>query len=364
MKSPVNHADEMGILMHLKKHEVFVSGQDGYHTYRIPALVRAGNGDLLALCEARLDSQRDDGKIDLVLKRSSNGGQTWGALERICGEAGNTTIGNPVPIVDRVGGIHLIFCRNNIEAVLYSRSDDHGRSWSAPRKISDALALEAVFCFPVQRFGTGPCHGIQLRSGRLVVPIWMKQGASDHYQEGTFRAALLLSDDGGVTWRAGGLSVTGANESAVAELDDGTLIMNSRSMAQPAGYRIVARSRDGGETFAEIVTDTTLICPNCQGSLLLRDDGTLFFCNPAVRNPEVSYQGELRRQLTLRMSRDGGRTWSGECEVEHGPAGYSDLCVVDDGLIGILFEYGKSDYRERIGFASCNPVLERGTNVI
>jgi hypothetical protein len=356
MKSTENHAVETGVLVYLKKHEVFVSGQDGYHTYRIPALVRAGNGDLLAMCEARRDSERDDGKIDLVLKRSSDGGRTWGALERIYGEAGNKTIGNPVPIVDRVGGIHLIFCRNNIEAVLYSRSDDHGRSWSTPRKISDAPALEAMFGFPVQRFGTGPCHGIQLRNGRLVVPIWMKQGASHHYQEGTFRAAVLWSDDGGGTWRAGGLSAAGANESAVAELADGTLIMNSRSMAQPAGYRIVARSLDGGETFATVTTDTTLICPNCQGSLLAREDGTLFFCNPAVRNPEVSYRGDLRRELTLRMSRDGGQTWPEVCEIEHGPAGYSDLCVIDAGLIGVLYEYGQSDYRERIGFACCNLV--------
>ena len=339
--------------MQLKKHDVFVSGQEGYHTYRIPALVRAGNGDLLAMCEARRDSAGDAGKIDLVLKRSGDGGGSWGAQERIYGEAGNTTIGNPVPIVDRAGAIHLVFCRNNREAVLYSRSEDHGRSWSVPRKRVDAPMLEEMFGFPVQRFGTGPGHGLTLRSGRLVVPIWMKQGASFHYQEGTFRAAVLLSDNGGATWRAGGLSVMGANESAVAELADGTLIMSSRSMAVPVGYRMVARSHDGGETFAAVAADTILICPNCQGSLLSRDDGALFFCNPAVRNPEVSYRAELRRELTLRRSRDGGQTWPEACEIEHGPAGYSDLCVMDGGWIGALYEYGEVDYMARIGFASC-----------
>ena len=331
---------------------VFQSGSDGYHTYRIPALVSAANGDMLAICEARRDSARDEGKIDLVLKRSSDDGQTWGKLERIHGEEGDTAIGNPCPVIDVEGRIHLLYCRNNLDGLWIIGSGDHGHSWGEPRLIADVRALEAMFGFSIQRFGTGPCHGIQLKSGRFVVPLWMKEGASYHYQEGTFRVGLLLSDDGGATWRAGATGEQGANESAVAELEDGTLVMNSRSMANPAGYRLVAISRDGGETFVEKFRDESLTCSNCQGSLATARDGSLLFCNPPPRNPVVSYNADLRRELTLRRSVDGGRNWAVVCEIEPGPSGYSDLCPMPDGRCAVLFEVGKEDYRESIAFAA------------
>lgn len=313
--------------------DVFVSGQGGYHTYRIPALVRAANGDLLAMCEGRRDSERDDGKIDLVLKRSGDGGRTWGALELVYGEPGNTTIGNPVPIAARDGVVHLVFSRNNRQ-VLYSRSEDQGRTWRTPREIDEFA-----------RCGSGPGHGLQLRSGRLVVPLWIKEGKTHDYREGTFTASVLLSDDAGQTWRCGGTSAVGANESTAAELPDGTLLLNSRYMGQPAGYRIMTRSRDGGETFGEPGVDETLIDPNCQGSSVTIG-GKLLFANPAVRNPEVSYRGDLRRELTVRTSQDGGRTWPDSRVIDHGPSGYSDLCAE-----GVLYECGEMDYRERIAFA-------------
>lgn len=319
--------------------------------------MRAANGDLLAICEGRRDSARDDGKIDLVLKRSSDEGISWGEIEIIHGEEGAITIGNPCPILDDQGCIHLFYCRNNFDGLWVVCSADHGLTWGKPRIIADVGALEAMFGFSIQHFGTGPCHGIQLRSGRFVVPLWMKEGASQDYQEGIFRAGLLLSDDGGVSWRAGAIGEQGANESTVAEMADGTVIMNSRSMAQPAGYRLVALSRDGGETFVEKFRDEALTCSNCQGSLASAKDGALLFCNPPPRNPEVSYNASLRRSLTLRRSVDGGRNWSVVCEIEKGPSGYSDLCMMPDGRCAVLFETGKEDYRESIAFVAISPSL-------
>lgn len=331
-------------------HTIFQAGSDDYHTYRIPALVRAANGDMLAICEARKNSAKDEGKIDLVLKRSSDNGTSWGPLEFIYGEAGDTTIGNPCPILDSRGSIHLIYCRNNLDGVWMISSEDHGHSWGAPRVIAEVSCLESLFGFSIQRFGTGPCHGLELKSGRFVVPIWMKEGASYHYQEGTFRAGLLLSDDRGLTWRAGATGDLGANESAVAELPDGTLMMNSRSMASPAGYRLVSVSRDGGETFMEKYRDDALTCSNCQGSLATGPNSALFFCNTPARNPIVSYDADLRRELTLRRSVDGGRSWSVICVIEEGPAGYSDLYSFPDGRCAVLYERGNTDYRESIAF--------------
>src|SRR6476620_8766963 len=123
---------------------VFKSGQGGYHTYRIPAIVRAKNGDLLAFAEGRKNGAGDHGDIDIVLKRSSDGGQTWGPLELVQDEASDPTgkvwIGNPTPVVDHAdpkhpGRIWLAFTRSNAKMFVTS-SDDNGRTWSERREIT------------------------------------------------------------------------------------------------------------------------------------------------------------------------------------------------------------------------------------
>ena len=163
--------------MRIQPRDVFVAGREGYHTYRIPALVRVGRRELLALCEGRRDGSGDAGKIDLVCKRSTDGGKTWGKLKIIHGQRGRTTIGNPVPIMARDGVLHLLCCRNN-NTVFYLRSRNLGRTWSRPVRIATARSLSRGFGFAVERFGTGPCHGVQLRGGRLIVPIWLRSNAS------------------------------------------------------------------------------------------------------------------------------------------------------------------------------------------
>ena len=56
---------------------VFTAGEEGYACYRIPAIVTTLEGTLLAFAEARRKNCGDAGDIDLVLKRSTNGGKTW-----------------------------------------------------------------------------------------------------------------------------------------------------------------------------------------------------------------------------------------------------------------------------------------------
>lgn len=335
---------------------LFIGGLDGYHTYRIPALIRAANGDLLALAEGRRNSEADHGKIDLVMRRGSRDGQSWGPLQVIYGEQGEITCGNPVALLDKRGRLHVILCRNNRDAVLSMHSDDHGQSWSPLRTIFTADALSAGFGIGVTRFGTGPCHGITLANGRLVVPIWMKFGDSLRYDEGGFRAGLLLSDDNGTSWQTGALADEGTNESTVAVLPDGTLVMNSRSMAHPAGFRRTSRSTDHGLTFGETVIDETLVCPNCQASLTEDNGGRLWFCNPALRNDTVSYSAPLRRELTLRCSYDGGQTWPDATLIWDGPSGYSDLCPLGEGRCAVLFEKGDQTYHESIALTVAEPL--------
>ena len=386
-----------------KKIDVFIGDawssstvQEGYHTFRIPALVQASKGDLLAICEARRDSASDAGKIDLVLKRSNDGGATWGETELIWGESGDTTIGNPTPIVDRTGIIHLLFCRNNREAVLYTRSDDDGKSWRTPHMITDAdgnapapgvqvipdynRTLTRMFGVDVYRFGTGPGHGVQLKSGRLIVPFWMQGSTAEPYpgpeldpamlteeqltaintRDPSLRyfAGILYSDDNGATWQAGGLSANGTNESMVVELPDGRLLMNSRFVN--GTYRVIACSVDGGLNWTTATFDRTLIDPQCQGSMLtcITPDkrAALLFVNLAQKD-----KSGARTTLTARLSEDNGTSWPFARVIEEGRSAYSDLCLLPDGNIGVLYERGVERYCAQITFTAVEVEWVRGS---
>ena len=118
--------------------DLFVSGEDGYHTYRIPALIVTKQGSLLAFCEGRKNNRRDHGDIDLLVKRSTDGGQTWSGQQVVYEEGGSEeiTIGNPCPVVDqKTGTIWLPFCRDN-KNVLMTHSIDDGISWAPPIDIT------------------------------------------------------------------------------------------------------------------------------------------------------------------------------------------------------------------------------------
>ncbi len=164
--------------------DVFVSGREGYHTYRIPALIVAGDGALLAFCEGRKKAQSDAGDIDLLVKRSIDGGKTWGPQE-VVWDDGENTCGNPCPVVDRTTGTiwlpmtwnHGKDTENQIKQntgkdtrrVFLTHSDDNGRTWAKPREITAEVKR------PEWRwYATGPGVGIQLTrgpwKGRLLIP--------------------------------------------------------------------------------------------------------------------------------------------------------------------------------------------------
>ena len=353
--------------------------KEGYHTFRIPALVKAANGDLLAFAEGRRDSEADDGKIDVVMKRSRDNGVSWGTLRLVHGEDGKTTIGNPVPIVDAAGAIHLVVCRNNADAILYLRSDDHGESWSKPRPLLATSghgtlgeSLSKALGNDVKRFGTGPGHGVQLPNGRLIVPIWYEGDASKTYhglkidptvlaeerltQTGRktdatdrFFNGILFSDDAGKSWQMSEPGLLAAHETMASVRSDGQLLLNARFAA--GSYRLTMESRDGGETFERPRLDKELIDVRCQASLLATTyDGeeVLLFCNPAVKGVGTDH----RARLTLRLSRDGGRSWPESQLIHKGPAAYSDLVTLNKYQVGILYECGVKAYHERISFVA------------
>jgi len=306
------------------KTPVFKAGEDGYHTYRIPAIVVSTNGTLLAFCEGRKYRRNDWGNVDIVLKRSMDNGKTWSDKILLADEGGskNIRVGVPVPVVDRVTGvIHLVFSRGKGSAFVMTSADD-GVTWSERREIR-------------KHGGTGPGHGIQLargkHKGRLCVPAkfqdWQKNPGS----------RFIYSDDHGKTWTWGGPTPKPVHgECMAAERADGSIVMTVRSKPEP--YRYFVYSDDGGETWGSPEARRDLVDPNCQVSIVDADNGKkLLYAHPASK-PEPHHMG--RKNLTIRMSLDGGKTWPFSRVLHEGPAAYSDLAVLKDGSIGCLYESG------------------------
>ena len=327
----------------MKKLDIFTSGQDGYHTYRIPSLIVAPNGDLLAFCEGRRNSRSDHGDLDLMLKRSEDGGETWSAQQVVYGEEGEITIGNPCPVVDMdTGTVWLPFCRDNDE-VLITCSIDDGTTWTEPEEITREVKDGAWTWY-----AAGPGVGIQLRHGehrgRLVIPC--DHRAPDTYNNGSH---TFYSDDHGESWQLGGAIQPGANECQVVELDDGRLVMNIRMQEFNQGHRGVACSDDGGETWAELRHDEGLPCPICQASFVGSRD-YLLFSNPVPPGEAAAGRGE-RVNTTVRLSEDEGDTWPVARLLHEGPGAYSCLCVLPEGEIGCLYEAGSEHAYEHLVFA-------------
>lgn len=342
---------------------VFTSGQEGYATFRIPAIVRAKNGDLLAFCEGRVHGAGDAGDIDLVLKRSTDGGRTWGPLQ-VVAEFGEGTCGNPSPVVLRASGDVVLLCvmqppkvhegdiragRAGYRTPFVLRSKDHGRTWSKPRSLEDTADRDTW-----RWYATGPCHAIELQHGehrgRLVVPAnYSSPGGGGNQFLG---AHAILSDDAGRTWRIGavddqhlGDAAIHPNESTVAELPDGRLLFNARDQhgSSPAN-RLVTYSLDGGETFVTpYVEERQLVAPVCQAALLSivrGDESIVVFSAPG--------HPSKRRTMVLRSSHDGGKTWHTGPPIYRGDAAYSDLVALPDEELGCLHE---ADGYRRIVFS-------------
>ena len=325
------------------KIEVFSSGAGGYHTYRIPVLLTSPGGALLAFCEGRRKTPRDYGDIDILLKRSEDGGKTWSEQRVVYGEGGDVTIGNPCPVVDRdTGAIWLPCCRDN-DDVLVTRSDDDGATWAEPRNITQDVKEEGWTWY-----ATGPGIGIQLErgvhKGRLVIPC--DHQAPETYFHGSH---AIYSDDHGQTWQVSDAIQPCGDECQVVEFEDGRLRMNMRMQDRQQGYRGLATSADGGQTWSEPTYDSNLPCPICQASFL-RDGSRFLFSNPVPPGPAVPESGE-RIDLTVRLSEDEGENWPQAKLLHQGPAAYSCLCVLPDGDIGCLYEGGEERRSEHIIFA-------------
>ncbi|MBU3868701.1 glycoside hydrolase [Streptomyces sp. 4503] len=340
----------------------FRAGTEDYASYRIPAVVLTHAGTLLAFAEGRADSSADHGRIDLVLKRSADGGRTWGALQLVA-RNGDGTAGNPAPVVldggPRDGRVLLVHVRSAASAtedrirrgevsaadgrrVWLTHSDDDGASWSEAREITASTKR------PEWRwYATTPGHALRLRygahAGRIVVAANHSLPPTvpgDDGTEGRYNGGHdLLSDDDGATWRIGYVDdnpdgYVNVNETTAAQLPDGRVYFNTRTDATAPGTRADAHSGDGGATLdLPFRPQAGLVAPVVEGSVLhLGEPDALLFSGPA----DPAY----RALMTVRTSHDGGVTWRPTHTVNGLPAAYSDLVRLDDATVGLLYETG------------------------
>lgn len=342
------------------KTDIFEGGKGGYVTYRIPALVMTTKGTLLAFCAARKDFG-DWSDIDIALRRSTDGGKTWDA-PRIIADAGTGTADNPVPIVDRrTGAIHFLY-QVNYAHVYYVRSDDDGATFSKPVDITATVEkFRPEYDWKV--VAPGPGHSIQLRNGRLLVPVWM---ALDHSHRPS-EIATIYSDDEGQTWQRGEIlprTLHNPSESVAIQLADGRVMLNIRC-ENSEHRRAISFSKDGATGWTKPVFADELYDPICMASLIRVSErpkqkkNRILFANPdsqadaTVVSPKHGMR--VRQNLTLRLSYDEGKTWPVAKALEPGRSGYSDLAIGRDGTIYCLYERGVASngsfVNSNLGFA-------------
>ncbi|WP_019614358.1 exo-alpha-sialidase [Psychromonas ossibalaenae] len=363
----------------LREVVVYQPGTEGYACFRIPTIVKAGNGDLLAFAEGRVDNCGDHGNINVVLKRSSDDGITWGPLTVIA-EFGQLAAQNMTavydeyyphtqadgtPVVNSQGEAQfgrLMVMWNNADGgeadvsdddhpaqrwVLYRTSLDHGVTWSEPTDITDQVRI------PGQKMHIPPTgHAIQLntqeaaeagRFGRLFFsgqynPVGATSAtANENY--------AYWSDDHGETWEIGGLIAgESLNEVQAVELANGDIMFNSRNYRPTADKRrAVTLSHDGGSSFGETVDDDNLIEPTVASAVIRytredRDDkNRLLFSNPHSQSSRVN--------MTVQLSYDEGQSWPVKKTINPGTSAYSDLVIHDDMRIGLFYEATTGEIR-------------------
>jgi len=332
--------------------DLFRQGEGGVHTYRIPALIETRNGTLIAVADARYDNSRDlPGRIALVMRRSFDRGKTWSAAVTIRPAPEGGGVGDASLLLDRSNGRVWCFHAYGPPGIGFDTgkpgartgpgtlqvhamfSDDDGATWSAPTDLTPQIkdpAWRAVFATSGTHFTT--------KKGRFLVPLVVR-GA-----DGAVSARNAYSDDHGKTWRTGLPAGPATDESKAVELEDGTVLQNMRDGPR----RAIARSRDGGITFGPLEHDPALIDPNCNAGLArcrFRGKKTLIFTNAA---------STTRKNVTVRLSFNGGRTWPAARVLHARAAAYSTVVPLRDGTVAVLYECGETFPAEKITFARFN----------
>ncbi|HNR15147.1 MAG TPA: sialidase family protein [Chitinophagaceae bacterium] len=352
---------------------VFTSGTEGHKSYRIPAIISLPNGEILAFAEGRVHGAGDFGDINIVMKRSTDKGKTWSALQYVA-EFDTLQCGNPAPVVDVTdpafpnGRIFLFYNTGNnhegevrkgkgYKQVWYKTSTDGGRTWAEPTDITLQVhrlnypQADAAYNFKEdwRTYANTPGHAMQFQKGKYKGRIFV---AANHSAGGPQKQAMdydahgFYTDDHGKTFHLGAsLNVPGSNESTAAELSNDRLMMNSRNQKGDIRQRIVSISSDGGATWDTSYFDKSLPDPVCEASILIigkrKEKNILAFCNAADE--------KRRDNLTLRISFNDGLSWTksfvlDKAENVKDNAAYSDIVKISGREVGVLYE--KNNYAQ------------------
>lgn len=356
----------------LDKFDLFTANEGGYPLYRIPGIVVTAQGSLVAYCEAR-KSRGDWGHIDILIRRSTDGGATWsvplkmplpeGPLERNSaavaqglGKPGEITLNNPVALVDHQRGtVVLLYCVEYARCFVTTSTDD-GATFSKPVEITATFnTFRPEYSWKV--LAVGPGHGIQLQNGRLVATVWLSTGTGGHAYRPSV-TTTIFSDDGGLTWKRGEIAaqektpLINPNETSLVELLDGRVLLNIRHESKQQ-RRAISFSRDGATQWTTPVLHEELLEPICMASIARLNGAApggktrLVFANPhnldRADGKLVPGTGRDRKNVTIKLSLDDGATWPTSRVLEPGKSGYSDLAVAADNTIYCFYERGSSD---------------------
>jgi len=342
---------------------VFPLNSDGYNCFRIPALINLPGGGLIAFAEGRKTNCADFGDVDIVMKRSYDGGKSWSKPEVLI-DNDSLQAGNITPVVDLMdpsypgGRIFIFYNTGNayeweiragkgVREVWFIVSDDRGETWSNPVNITQQVHFPNQPAYNPnykstadwRAYANGPGHAMQITTGkykgRIIVPANHSEGNPKNDWSDNF-AHIFYSDDHGHTFHVSeNVPVPGSNESTAAMLSDGSVILNSRNQKGEPRLRIIAVSSNGGESWDTSYFDKALIDPVCQGSMLdieYRHKHVLLFSNPGST--------ARREKLTLSSSTDNGKSWSNSYQVYNGEAAYCDISLISASKVGVLFEKG------------------------
>ena len=353
-----------------EKVDLFEAGKDGYTLYRIPGIVTTKRGTVLAYCEARKSDKGDWGTIDILLRRSTNNGASWQPRVKIADVPGpkaknavalaqklatndEVTYNNPVAIADAYGTVHFLFCLEYARC-FYMRTDDDGLTFSKPVEITESFdKFRPEYDWKV--LATGPGHGIQLKTGRFIVPVWLSLGTGGHAHRPSV-TSVIYSDDLGRTWVRGEIAGPNEgdwnipNETCAVQLADGRVLLNMRSESK-ANRRLLTTSRDGATAWSKPQFHEQLLEPICMASMVRLSEAPeknrILFSNPNTLDradgKAAPGKNRDRKNVSVKLSYDESVTWPVTKTVEPGFSGYSDLAVAKDGTILLFYERGSTD---------------------
>ena len=322
---------------------VFNKGDFDSQFYRIPAITTLPDGTLVAVADERIDKLQDlPGNIDVVCRRSTDGGRTWGPYITVARHDSFGGYGDPAIVRDsRTGDLLVISLHGHglwektPGEISVSRSTDNGLTWQPPVNInpqiltSDPDGKQPIKC---EAAFASSGRALQLKNGRIMFVLVTRKAGVDG-----FPCYAIYSDDSGKTWHASKNPGTlNGDESKVAQLPDGSVMMSIRNRF--SGPRKFSRSTDGGKTWTEFDQNyTTLHDVACNGDFLsVKHNGRDYLLQSLPAGP-------WRDNITVYASADGGKTWPYKHLVAAGPGAYSAMTLLADGSLGILTEEGVHD---------------------